>query len=136
MVRSYANIEEMLTFFQRCRKSFGRTRETPFKSFKEKQEEGMHSDTTLEKQVNALNESFINFFKGFLIGVGNPHVNKAFIVCQICRSNDHIGTACPQIGDLKRKSGKCGHLHKTKLCGIKCGYSSRMGHIENRCWKH
>jgi hypothetical protein len=41
----------------------------------------MHSDISLEKQINVLNESFIKNFKGFLIGVGvNPHVSKAFIV--------------------------------------------------------
>jgi hypothetical protein len=47
-------------------------------------------------------------------------------VCQICRANCHIGTTCPRIGDLKPKCAKCGLLHKTKNCGIKCGYCSNQ----------
>jgi hypothetical protein len=30
----------------------------------------MHNDTTLDKQVTTLNESFVNFFKGLSFGVG------------------------------------------------------------------
>jgi hypothetical protein len=27
-------------------------------------------------------------------------------------------------------------VHKTKVCGVRCGYYSGMGHTENQCWKH
>ncbi len=100
----------------------GELRETPFEPLKQKQEEGMHSDTTLEKQVTTLNQSFINFFKGSSFGVGAiPSRTSNFTMCQICKANDHIATTCLNIGDLKPKCVKCGLTHKTKNCGIKCG---------------
>ncbi len=56
-------------------------------------------------------------------------------MCQICKSHDHIATTSPHIGDLKLKCAKCGLPHKTKLCGIRCGYCFGMGYTEERCWK-
>jgi hypothetical protein len=56
-------------------------------------------------------------------------------MCQICKSHDHIATTCPHIGDLKPKCAKCGLLHDTKLCGVRCGYWFGMGYIKERCWK-
>jgi hypothetical protein len=98
--------------------------------------EGMHNDTLLEKQVFALNESFINFFKGASSVVGAiPLGANSSTMCQICRANDHIAITCMCMGNMKPKCVKCGLPHKTKNCGVKCGYCSGMGHTENKCWK-
>jgi hypothetical protein len=43
----------------------GELGETPYKPLKEEQEEGVE-ETMMEKQVNALNNTFINFLKGNL----------------------------------------------------------------------
>jgi hypothetical protein len=96
----------------------------------------MNNDVALEKHVIALNESLINFFKGFIFRIGaHPLVSNGYTLCQICGSTDHTATTCPHI-DLKLKCVKCGHLHKTKVCGVRCGYFSSIGHIKYRCWKH
>jgi uncharacterized protein YdaL len=64
MVRTYANVEEILTTTKDVERVFGETGETPFEPLKEEQKEEMHNDMLLEKQDSTLNESFINFFKG------------------------------------------------------------------------
>jgi hypothetical protein len=51
-------------------------------------------------------------------------------------STDHIVITNIHIGNLKPKCAKCGLPHKTKFCGVRCGYCFGMGHIENKCWKH
>lgn len=64
------NAKEMLLVAKEVERVLGELRETPFEPLKEEQEEGMHNDTMLEKDVNAFNESFINFFKGSSSVVG------------------------------------------------------------------
>jgi hypothetical protein len=96
----------------------------------------MNTYTTIEKQIIALNESFINFFKGTSSSVGNPYSKaSSSSVCQICKSSDHIATMCPYIGNMKLKCAKCGLPHKMENCRVKCGYCYGMRHIENKCWK-
>jgi len=53
----------MLLAAKEMERMLGELGETPFEPLKEEQEESMHNDTMLEKQVNVFNESFINFFK-------------------------------------------------------------------------
>jgi hypothetical protein len=64
MVRTYANVEEILVATKDVERVLNELGDIPFAPFKEEQEEGMHNDTLLEKQMSTLNESFINFFKG------------------------------------------------------------------------
>ncbi len=70
MVKTYANVEEILAIAKDVERVFGELGETSFEPLKEEQEEGMHNDTLLEKQVSTLNESFINFLKGTSFVVG------------------------------------------------------------------
>jgi len=70
-------------------------------------------DVVVEKQVSALNESLISFFKHCVSsshGIWSPGTNISSI-CQICNVIDHIVTICPRIGNLRLKCGKCGLLH-------------------------
>jgi len=109
MVRTYANVKEMLLVAKEMERMLGELGETPFEPLKEEQEESMHNDTMLEKQVNAFNESFINFFKGSsFVVVVSPLRTINFTMCQICKASDHIVITCPCIGDLKPKCVKCG----------------------------
>jgi hypothetical protein len=88
----------MFLLLQRKSKGYllGELGEMPFEPLKEKHEKGMNNDTTLENKVTSLNESFINFFKGYLFGVGTiALVANSFTMCQICRSTYHITTTCP-----------------------------------------
>jgi hypothetical protein len=77
-----------------------------------------------------LNESFINFFRqGITLGHGVRSFGaNTTSVCHICNLVDHVVTICPRIKDLKPKCGKCGLPHRTKNCGLKCGYYNGMGH--------
>jgi hypothetical protein len=111
--------------------------ETPFELLKNEQEEGTVENVIVEKKVSVLNESLINFLKqGITLGhgVGFSSVIIASI-CQICGFGDHVASICLRIGDLKPKCGKCGLPHKTKNCGLQCGYYNHMGHAKEWCWK-
>lgn len=137
MVRTYANVEEILAATKDVERILGELGETPFELLKEEQEEGMHDDTLLEKQVFALNESFINFFKGisFVDGTISSRVSSS-TVCQIYKVNDQITITCLRIRDLKPKCARCDlSTHKIENRRVKCGYCSSMGHTEDRCWK-
>jgi hypothetical protein len=79
-----------------------------------------------------LNESLIIFFKqgtSLGLGAGSPRTSISSM-CQICNAIDHIVIVCSRIGDLKPKCNKCGLPHRTKSCGLKCGYYTWMGHTE------
>ncbi len=89
----------------------------------------------MEKQVIALNNTLINFFKGT---VHNLETSSSFTVfggCQICKGGDHLATTCPRLNEARPKCAKCGMPHKTKNCGIKCAFCSGLGHSEDRCWR-
>jgi hypothetical protein len=136
MVKSYANIEKLLVAAKEVERVLGEVGETLFEPLREKQEEDMSIDITLNKQVTALNESFINVSKGTSSSVRNPSPGaNSSSVCKICKSSDHIATMCPRIGDLKPKCVKCRLPHKMENCGVKCGYYSSMGHTKDKCWK-
>jgi len=137
MVRTYANVEEIIVATKDVERVIGELGETPFELLKEEQEEVMHDDTLLKKQVFALNESFINFFKGisFVDGTIPPRVSNS-IVCQIYKASDQITITCLHIRDLKPKCARCDlSTHKIENHRVKCGYCSSMGHAKDRCWK-
>jgi hypothetical protein len=94
MVRSYyANIEKMFVIAKEVERVLGELGEMPFEPLKEEHEEGIKNDIALKNQVTAFNESFINFFKGYLFGVGAiALIANSFTMCQICRSTYHITT--------------------------------------------
>ncbi len=59
----------------------------------------------------------------------------SIIQCQLCKSKEHIASACPRLTNLRPRCAKCGGGHQTNNCGIKCFLYSNMGHTKNRCWK-
>jgi hypothetical protein len=62
-VRAFANIEELVGAAIEVERVLGELGETPLEPLKEEKEEGTEK-TIMEKQVNALNETLVNFFKG------------------------------------------------------------------------
>jgi len=106
----------------------------PYEPLKEEQKEGA-SKTIMEKQVTALNNTLIIFFKGT---VHNPEASSSSIVfggCQICIGGDHLVTTCPRLNELRPKCAKCGMLQRIDNCGIKCTFCTGLGHSEDKCWK-
>jgi hypothetical protein len=62
VVRTFTDIEELVGTAIELERVLGELGETPFEPLKEEQEEG-DSKTLMEKQVTALNNTLINFFK-------------------------------------------------------------------------
>jgi hypothetical protein len=87
------HIEKMFVIAKEVKRLLGELREMPFEPLREEHEEGTKNDIALENQIITLNESFINFFKGYLFGVGAiTLVANSFTMCQICESMYHITT--------------------------------------------
>jgi len=134
VVRTFADIEELVGAAIEVERVLGELGEMPFEPLKEEQEEGTE-ETIMEKQVTALNETLVNFFKGM---VRNPEASSSSLViggCQICKGGDHLATTCPRLNEARPKCAKCSMPHRTENCGIKCTYCLGLGHSEDRCWK-
>jgi hypothetical protein len=136
VVRTFADIKELVGAATEVERVLGELGETPYEPLKEEQEEES-SQTIMEKQVTSLNNTLINFFKG---AVPNPEASSsstAFGGCQICRGGDHMATTCPRLNEARPKCAKCtmphAEDHRTKNYGIKCSFCLRLGHSEDRC---
>jgi len=134
VVRTFADIKELVGAATKLEKVLGELGETPYEPLKEEQEEGVE-ETMMEKQVNALNNTLINFLKGNVQGPVTSSSSSMSTGCQICRGGDHIATACPRLNEFRPKCAKCGMPHRTENCGVKCSFCARLGHSEDRCWK-
>jgi predicted aspartyl protease len=133
-VRAFADIEELVAAAIEVERVLGELGETPLEPLKEERDEDTE-ESIMEKQVTTLNETLINLFKGV---VSNQEASSSSTViggCQICKSGDHLATACPRLNDAQPKCAKCGMPHRTKNCGVKCNYCAGLGHSEDRCWK-
>jgi hypothetical protein len=98
VVRTFVDIEEMVGAATELERVLGELGEIPFKPLKEEQDEGV-AETTMEKQVNALNDTLINFLKG---NVSRPITSSSSSVsagCQICKGGDHTAIACPRLNE-------------------------------------
>jgi hypothetical protein len=134
VVRTYTDIEEMVGAATELERVLGELGETPFEPLKEEQEEGV-AETTMEKQVNAFNETLINFMKGNVSKPVTSSSSSMSTVCQICRGGDHTAITCPRLNEPRPKCAKCGMPHRIENCGVKCSFCAGLGHSEDRCWK-
>jgi hypothetical protein len=134
VVRTYADIEEMVGAATELERVLGELGETPFEPLKEEQEEGV-AETVMEKQVNAFNETLVNFMKGSVSKLVTTSSSSSSDVCQICKGRDHTAVACPRLNEPRAKCAKCGMPHRTENCGVKCSFCAGLGHTEDRCWK-
>jgi hypothetical protein len=89
----------------------------------------------MEKQVTALNNTLMNFFKGAVLNLEASSSSTVFGGCQICKGGDYMATTCPRLNEARSKCAKCKMPHRTENCGIKCSFYSRLGHSEDWCWK-
>jgi hypothetical protein len=65
IVTVFTDIEELVGAATEVERVLGELEETPYEPLREEQEEDA-SESTMEKQVTALNNTLINFFKGNL----------------------------------------------------------------------
>jgi predicted aspartyl protease len=134
VVRTFADVEELVAAATKVERVLGELGETPFEPLREEQEEGI-KEAIMEKQVTALNNTLVNFFKR---GVPNSTPSSSSTMsggCQLCNGGDHIATTCPRLNDARPKCAKCNMPHRTENCGIKCSFCAGLGHSEDRCWK-
>jgi predicted component of viral defense system (DUF524 family) len=73
VVRTFIDIEELVGAAMELERIMGKLGETPYEPLREEQEEET-SETMMEKQVTALNNTLINFFKGT---VHNPEASSS-----------------------------------------------------------
>jgi hypothetical protein len=130
----FADIEELVGAAIEVEKVLGELRETPYESLREEQEEDT-SENTMEKQVIALNNTLINFFKGNSHDSASSSSSTAFGGCQLCKGKDHMATACPRQNEARSKCAKCNLPHRIEKCGVKCTFCTGLGHSEDKCWK-
>jgi len=134
IVRTFTDIEELVGAATELERVLGEIGETPFEPLKEEQEEGIE-ETLMEKQVTALNNTLVNFFKR---NVSNSIASSSSTMsnrCQICKGGDHIATACLRLNEPRPKYAKSGMFHRTENCGVKCSFYAGLGHSKDRCWK-
>ncbi len=132
VVRTFADIEELVGAATELERVLGELGETPYEPLKEEQEEGV-AETMMEKQVNALNNTLINFLKGNMPKPVTSSTSSMSTGWQICKGGDHIATACSRLNEPRPKCAKCGMSHRTENCGVKCSFCAGLGHSEDRC---
>jgi hypothetical protein len=134
VVRTFANIEELVGVATEVERVLGELGETPYESLLEEHEEET-SESNVEKQVAALNNTLINFFKGNSHDPTSSSSSTVFGGCQLCKGGDHMAIACPRLNEARPKCAKCNMPHRTENCGIKCTFCTGLGHSEDKCWK-
>jgi len=134
IVRTFADIEELVGAATELERVLGELGETPFEPLKEEQEEEV-AETIMEKQVATLNNALVSFFKRNVSRPVTSSSSTMFGGCQICKGGDHIATACPRLNEPRPKCARCGMPHRTENCEMKCSFCSGLGHSEDRCWK-
>jgi hypothetical protein len=134
VVRTFANIDELVGAATELERVLGELGETPFEPLKEEQEEEI-AETIMEKQVAALNNAIVSFFKRNVPSPIASSSSTMFDECQICKGGDHIATVCPRLNEPRSKCAKCGMSHRTEDYGMKCSFCSGLGHSKDRCWK-
>jgi hypothetical protein len=132
VVRTFADIEELVGAATEVERVLGELGETLYESLREEQEEET-SESNVEKQVVALNDTLINFFKGSSHDPASSSSSTVFGGCQLYKGGDHMATACPS--EARPKCAKCNMPHRTENCGIKCTFCTGLGHSEDKCWK-
>jgi hypothetical protein len=132
VVRVFADIEELVGTATEVERVLGELGETPYEPLRKEQEEGT-LESNVEKQVTALNNTLINFFKGNSHDPTSSSSSTAFGGCQLCKGKDHMATACPRLNEARPKCAKCNLPHKTENCGIKCTFCTGLGHSEDKC---
>jgi hypothetical protein len=80
VVRTFTNIEELVGATIELERVLGELGETPYEPLREEQEEET-SETMMEKQVMALNNTLINFFKGTMHNPETSSSSTAFGGC-------------------------------------------------------
>jgi hypothetical protein len=111
VVRVFTDIEELVGAVIEVERVLGELGETPYEPLREEQEEEA-SKNNVEKQVDALNNALIYFFKGNARTLACSFSSMMFEECQICRKGDHLATTCPRLNEAWLRYAKCNMPHR------------------------
>jgi hypothetical protein len=134
VVKAFADIEELVGVASEVERVMGELGETPYEPLREEQLEET-SESNVEKQVTALNNTLINFFKGNAHDPASSSSSTIFGGCQLYKGGDHMAFACPRLNETRPKCAKCNMPHRIENSGIKCTFCTGLGHSEDKCWK-
>jgi hypothetical protein len=110
----YTYIKKVVVVVTKIEWVLGELGETPYKPMKEEQNEITFRESTTNRQLHVLNETFINFFGKGIDGKVGPSTTFSATMnnhCQLCRLEEHIASACPKLMDTRPKCAKCGGGH-------------------------
>jgi len=133
VVKTYTNIEEMVTTTTEIEKVPGDWGETPYDPLREEKNEDAIGESSIDKQLSILNETLTHFFtKSGNRSEASASFSRSTSRCQLCKVYDHIAVACPKHNDMQPKCGKCGGGHRLENCGIRCSFCNGLWHSEDR----
>jgi hypothetical protein len=101
----FTDIEELVGATTKLETMLGELGETPYEPLKKEREVGA-LETMMEKQVIALNNTLINFFKGTVHNLEASFSSTVFGRCQICKRKDHFATIYPRLNEPWPKCAK------------------------------
>jgi hypothetical protein len=134
IVRTFADIEELVGAAVEVEGVLAELKETPYEPLKEEQEEEAE-ETTMEKQINVLNNTLIHFFKRNAFDPEPSSYSTMSEECQICGARGHIATSCPRLNEARLKYAECNMSHRTEGGEIKSTYCAGLEHSEDEYWK-
>jgi hypothetical protein len=134
MVRVFADIEELVAAAIEVEGVLAELGETAYEPFEEEQEEEAE-ETTMEKQIDVLNNTLIHFFKRNALDPEPSSYSTMTEECQICGARGHIATSCPRLNEARLKYAECNMPHRTEGGEIKSTYCAGLEHSEDEYWK-
>jgi hypothetical protein len=102
--------EEVVVVVVEIERVLGKLGETPYELMKEEQDETMFGESTTNRQLHVLNETFVNFFgkridgKAGLNTTFSTNTNNHY---QLSRSKEHKASTRPKFVDTRLKCAKC-----------------------------
>ncbi len=134
MVRVFADIEELVAAAIEVEGVLAELGDTPYEPLEEEQEEEAE-ETTMEKQIDVLNNTLIHFFKRNALDPEPSSYSTMTEECQICGARGHIATSCPRLNEARLKYAECNMPHRTEGGEIKSTYCAGLEHSEDEYWK-
>jgi hypothetical protein len=89
----------------------------------------------MEKQVNALNNALINFFKENALNPTSSSYYTVFEGCQICGRRDHEAITCLRLNEARLRYTKCNMPHRTENSGSKHTFCAELEPSKDKSWK-
>jgi hypothetical protein len=134
IVQTFADIEELVGAAVEVEGVLAELGETPYEPLKEEQEEEAE-ETTMEKQIDVLNNTLIHFFKRNALDPEPSSYSTMSEECQICGARGHIATSCPRLNEARLKYAECNMPHRVEGGEIKSTYCAGLEHSEDEYWE-